>query len=137
MQTQAYQREIRFLKGLVPVESAENLYSQLKNSEDWKKEEVKIHQTREKEMKEQQMFAENFFSRDSTWWKKKILNYNLRMTNGKDQSDALMCRRIMSYLSLIAYMNYSRAESAGDKEKSDFSLVVYRIVDPENAAKIK
>jgi hypothetical protein len=43
----------------------------------------------------------------------------------------------MSYLSLMAYMNYTHANSSGDKEKADFSLKVYRIVDPENAAKIK
>jgi len=48
-----------------------------------------------------------------------------------------MYKRIMSYLSLLAYMNYNNAESSGDKNNADFALEVYKIVDPENAAKIK
>ena len=64
-------------------------------------------------------------------------NYELRITNKADENDVLMCKRIMSYLSLLAYMKYTGASSSGDKEKADFALKVYQIVDPENAAKIK
>ena len=84
-----------------------------------------------------QMFTDNFYLKDTEWWEKKITNYGLRITNGADQNDVLMCRRIVSYLSLIAYMNYTSANSSGDKEKADFAMKVYRIVDPENAARIK
>ena len=56
---------------------------------------------------------------------------------GKNINDVRMYRRIKSYLSLLAYMNYSRMVSNSNKEKADFAYEVYKIVDPENAAKIK
>jgi len=133
----ALQLMIRFLQGLDPVDKEKKELKELLSTENYKKEEKKINTVKEKEMQEQQMFTENFFVRDSSWWKKKITNYELRITNGKDQQDVLMCKRIMSYLSLLAYMNYSNASKSGAKEKADFALHVYRLVDPENAAKIK
>jgi hypothetical protein len=136
-QINALQRTIHFLKGLEPVEQDEARLSTLKNSDIWKKEEAKNLRVREKEMKEQRMYIENFYAKDLDWWRTQITNYELRITEGKDREDVLMCKRITSYLSLLAYMNYSNAKTAGNSERTQFSLNVYRIVDPENAAKIK
>ncbi len=136
-QTDALQRSIHFLRGLNPVEKEEARLAQLKNSDAWKKEEAKVLQVREKEMKEQRMYLENFYAKDLDWWKEQITDYELRITNGKEREDVLMCKRITSYLSLLAYMNYSGAKTSGNTERTQFSLNVYRIVDPENAAKIK
>jgi hypothetical protein len=128
---------IRFLDGLTSTENLRKELNKTKSSPEFKKVEKKSMILKEKEMQEQQLLTENFYLKDIAWWEKRITNYELRITNGADLEDGLMCRRIMSYLSLMAYMNYTHANSSGDKEKADFSLKVYRIVDPENAAKIK
>ena len=128
---------IRFLDGLTRVDTEKETLAKIATSEEFKKEEIKNSLARNKELQEQQMFSENFYLKDLNWWKKRITDYDLRITNGKDDDDVLMCKRIKGYLSLLAYMKYSSAIASGEHEKADFSLQVYRIVDPENAAKIK
>jgi hypothetical protein len=127
----------RFLNGLSNTEEYRKQLTETQSSTQFRTAEKNILALKETEMKEQQMFSENFYLKDISWWKKKITNYELRITNGKDPQDKLMCKRIMGYLSLLAYMNYTHAISSGDKEKADFALKVYQIVDPQNAAKIK
>lgn len=134
---QSLQHEIRFLKEIAAVDKEHKELAEIKNSEEWKKEEKRLIQVRDKEMQEQKMFIENFYNKGLDWWKEKIKNYELRITKKADSDDVLMCKRIKSYLSLIAYMQYTNANSNGDKEKAAFALEVYKIVDPENAAKIK
>lgn len=128
---------IRFLDGLSNTEKLKKQLKETEESQEFKKAEKNIFVLKEREMQEQQMFTENFYLKDIAWWEKKITNYELRITNRVDQNDVLMCKRIMSYLSLMAYMKYTGASGSGDKEKADFALKVYQIVDPENAAKIK
>jgi predicted esterase len=128
---------IRFLDGLQNTDDLKKELSQLRATPEFKKAEAAMNIIREKEMNEQRMYAENFYLKDLDWWRRIIMNYELRITKSKDEQDVLMCKRIMSYLSLLAYMQYSGANSAGNKDKADFALEVYRIVDPENASKIK
>jgi predicted esterase len=128
---------IRFLDGVSKTGVLKNSLKEIRESREFIKAEKEILVIRDKEMQEQKMFNETFFLKDMSWWKDKITDYGLRITNGKDREEVLMCKRIMSYLSLLAYMNYTHALSSGDKTKADFAMEVYRIVDPENAAKIK
>ena len=90
-----------------------------------------------KEMKEQQTLNDNFFSKDIGWWKRKITNYELRITKGKDSSDVRMYKRLKSYLSLLSYMSYNRVLSSNDTVAAKHAMEIYEIVDPENAASTK
>ena len=128
---------IRFLDGLNNTEEIRKQLEETQSSPEFKKEMKNILLLKDKEIQEQQMFTENFYLENIEWWKKKITKYEIRSMNGKDQNDALMCKRIMSYLSLLAYMKYTGAINSGDKEKADFALKVYQVVDPENATKIR
>ena len=128
---------VRFLQGLEDVTLETKSLNELLASESYKKLEKKVNAIKEKEMKEQQFLSENFFLKDINWWKNRITGYESRITSGKDDMDVLMCKRIKSYLSLMAYMNYSRAVSMKQEEKVKFSMQVYELVDPENAAKFK
>ena len=128
---------LSFLDGLTNVDNLRKQLQETKSSPEFKKAEKNIVTLKEKEMQEQQMFAENFYIKDIDWWKKQITNYELRITNEKNPQDVLFCKRTMSYLSLLAYMKYTGAINSGEKDKADFALKVYQMVDPENAAKIK
>jgi hypothetical protein len=128
---------ISFMKDLMEINSYKQLISDLEKSPDYKKQSGNQQKLMDRELKEQQTFSEDFFFKDLTWWKEKIAKYDSRIKAGKNISDVRMCKRIKSYLSLLAYMSYTRMHSSGNKEKADFALQVYQIVDPENAAKIK
>jgi hypothetical protein len=131
------QQLVRFTEGLSNTDGLKSQMNEIQSSVEYKKAEKKVLAIRDKEMQAQKMFTENFYLKDIHWWKKQITDYGLRITNGKDPQEVLMYKRIMSYLSLLAYMKYSAAERSGEKEKADFAMQVYQIVDPENAAKMK
>jgi hypothetical protein len=125
------------MDGLSNTDVLRKQLKEMQSSPQFIKAEKNILVLKEKEMQEQQMFTDNFFEKDIAWWKKKITNYELRITNSADREDVLLCKRIMSYLSLLAYMKYTGASASGDKEKADFAMRVYQVVDPENAARIR
>jgi predicted esterase len=128
---------IRFVDGLYSTEDFKNTLVTIENSSSYKKQQNQLQQLIGKEMKEQQTLNDNFFSKDIDWWKKKITNYELRITKGKDSSDVRMCKRLKSYLSLLSYMSYNRVLSSNDTVAAKHSMEIYEIVDPENAASTK
>jgi hypothetical protein len=128
---------IRFVDGLYSIEDFKNTLVTIENSSSYKKQQNQLQQLIGKEMKEQQTLNDNFFSKDIDWWKKKITNYELRITKGKDSSDVRMCKRLKSYLSLLSYMSYNRVLSSNDTVAAKHAMEIYEIVDPENAASTK
>ncbi len=128
---------IRFVDGLNSTEDFKKKLSTIENSSSYKMQQKQLQQLIGKEMKEQQTLNDNFFSKDIDWWKKKIMNYELRITKGKDSSDVRMCKRLKSYLSLLSYMSYNRVLSSNDTVAAKHAMEIYEIVDPENAASTK
>ena len=128
---------IRFVNGLAPTEGYKKSLANLDKSSLYKTQEKKLQQLIGTEMSEQQALNENFFLKDSGWWKKKIAGYELRIGKGKDSSDVRMCKRLKSYLSLLSYMNYTRSLSSNDTVAAKHAMEIYEIVDPENAASTK
>jgi len=86
----------------------------------------------DKELKQQKLYSESFFSKDLKWWKKEITNYGLRITNYRKPEDTLAAQRMLCYLSLLAYMSSNRALSGNDTVDAHYALQIYQWVDPEN-----
>jgi hypothetical protein len=128
---------IRFVGGLTSTDDFKKTLSGIENSSSYKLQEKQLQQLIGKEMKEQQALNEDFFSKDMDWWKRKIANYELRITRGKDSSDVRMYKRLKSYLSLLCYMSYNRVLSSNDTVAAKHAMAIYEIVDPENAASTK
>jgi hypothetical protein len=128
---------IRFVDGLTSTEDLKKTLADIENSSSYKVQEKQLQQLIGKEMREQQTLNESFFSKDIDWWKRKIANYELRITKGKDSSDVRMCKRLKSYLSLLSYMSYNRVLSSNDTAAAKHAMEIYEIVDPENAASTK
>ena len=128
---------IRFVDGLTSTEDLKKTLADVENSPSYKAQEKQLQQLIGKEIREQQTLNESFFSKDIDWWKKKITNYGLRITKGKDSSDVRMCKRLKSYLSLLSYMSYNRVLSSNDTAATKHAMEIYEIVDPENAASTK
>ncbi len=128
---------IRFVDGLTSTEAFKKTLADLENSSFYKVQAKQVQQLIGKEMKEQQSLNENFFAKDIDWWKRKIANYEFRISKGKDSSDVRMCKRLKSYLSLLCYMSYNRVLSSNDTAAAKHAMEIYEIVDPENAASTK
>jgi predicted esterase len=128
---------IRFVDGLTSTEDLKKTLADIENSSSYKVQEKQLQQLIGKEMREQQTLNESFFSKDIDWWKRKIANYELRITKGKDSSDVRMCKRLKSYLSLLSYMSYNRVLSSNDTAGAKHAMEIYEIVDPENANSTK
>jgi len=128
---------IRFVEGLVPTEAYKKELANLEASPPYKAAEKQLQQLMGKEMREQKSLNDNFFAKDIDWWKRKIANYEQRITTGKDSSDVRMCKRLKSYLSLLSYMSYTRVLSSNDTIAAKHAMDIYQIVDPENAASTK
>jgi predicted esterase len=128
---------IRFVEGLTSTRELKKALADLENSGPYKAREKQEQLLMAGEMREQHALNDNFFSEDVEWWKRKIAGYNVRITKGKDSSDVRMSKRLKSYLSLLAYMNYNRSLSSNDSVAAKHAMKIYEIVDPENAATTK
>jgi predicted esterase len=128
---------IRFTDGLAPTGILRQRLGDLQKSEVYLKSLKKQQKVMEKEMEEQKLLNDNFFSKDLDWWSRKIGTYNSRIYFGKDSSDVRMCSRLKSYLSLLCYMSYSRMISANDTSAANHAMKIYEAVDPENATRTK
>ena len=137
----SYHRDLKnvisFMKGLSEIVSYSRLLSILENDPEYIRQSKALQTLMEKESREQQTLQDDFFFKDIVWWKNKMANYDTRIASNKNLTDARMCKRIKSYLSLMSYINYNRMLNSGDMEKANFALQVYQVVDPENAAKTK
>jgi len=85
-----------------------------------------------KELKQQKLYSESFFIKDLKWWKKVITDYELGITNYKKHEDTLAARRMLSYISLLAYMGSNRALAGNDTTDANYALQIYAWSDPEN-----
>ena len=125
---------LRFTDQLASTDEYKRSLTELENSSLYKNEQKQLQQMIGKELKEQQLLNDDFFSKDIGWWKKKIANYEVRISKGVDSSDVRMYKRLKSYLSLLCYMSYNRVLSSNDTVASKHAMDIYFIVDPENAA---
>jgi len=125
---------IRFADQLAPTDDYKRTLTDLERSPSYKNQQKQLQQMIGKEMREQQSLNDDFFQKDLNWWKRKIENYEVRISTGKDSSDVRMYKRLKSYLSLLCYMSYNRVLSSNDTVASKHAMDIYSIVDPENAA---
>jgi len=96
---------------------------QLKQNEaDW---------TREEKLKEEYM--NNLQQKDFAWWQKDVAAINKQIKSGKDKNEALIKKRLLSYLSLVCYMQTSGALKQNDLRAAAYFDNLYVLVDPTNA----
>ena len=88
-------------------------------------------ETKEDSLK--QVYAQALQSQNDAWWDTQVKKLNTEMKTMKDKDEVLLRKRIMSYLSLAAYMSASGALKFKDYKAADHFLNIYEAVDPENA----
>lgn len=126
-------RTMNFLDKLSDVSSYKKKSDELMNSEEMKKVLMKKEKLSNEEMQAQQSYKDNFSLKDLSWWTKEIKSLNQKSKNKTDAEIALMNKRILGYLSLVAYMNASSSLQSNQLDVTEQYLKIYEMVDPENS----
>lgn len=129
-QYQSLVRTIYNLNGLTDIFRFTEQIKKLEADPVVLKHEQKQRQIQKMENELKQLYLNAFVNNDIDWWKK--LNQTLRKKVG-DKDQQKMNKRILSFLSLAAFMNSSSALKQNDLEIAKKFLSIYEIVDPENA----
>ena len=85
------------------------------------------------EMSIQQGYRDNFVFKNFDWWTSEIKKLKQLSKNKSDEEKAVMNKRLLNYLSLLAYMNASSALESNQPDVMEKSLKIYELVDPENS----
>lgn len=84
------------------------------------------------EEKLKQEYSTYFQSKNIDWWNNELARIRKFIDSKKDPDKVLMYKRILSYLSLVAYMNCSNALKSGNNELAIHFIDLYALIDPEN-----
>lgn len=85
-----------------------------------------------KEEKLRQEYIGYLQNNDLNWWQKEIASMN-RSIKGKNNSETQIKKRLLSYLSLVCYMQTSSAIKQNDLNAADHFGKLYILIDPENS----
>lgn len=81
----------------------------------------------------QQQYAAAFTNHDWVWWSKEIDNIYRISRAGVNAEEAIIHKRLLSYLSLVAYMYSSKALQVDQLENAELFLKIYEKVDTGNS----
>jgi poly(3-hydroxybutyrate) depolymerase len=77
-------------------------------------------------------YIEAVQSNDANWWKNDIAVLN-RKINNSSRNESLIYKRVLSYLSLMMYMQTVQFMSQNNTAAADYFSKLYLLVDPKNA----
>jgi dienelactone hydrolase len=123
---------INFYDGLAPINECFETYKKISASAEidillkdeealWRKEEAK-----------KQEYLKQFQGTNIAWWTKEITELNKKSSSTKNREQALMHKRILNFLSLVAYMNTSNAMKQNAPQAVDYYTQLYKTIDPKN-----
>lgn len=124
---------INYYEGLGDLSLFFTKYKELQNNADVDKQlkQNEADWTREEKLKEE--YVNNFQIHDYGWWQKEIASMNQQIKAGKNNNEALIKKRLLSYLSLVCYMQTSGALKQNNLPAAEYFDKMYILVDPENS----
>jgi hypothetical protein len=81
----------------------------------------------------QQTYVPAFTNRDIGWWTKEISQLNRAANDTTDYEKSLMNKRLLNFLSLLAYSNSTGALNDSPVPSAEKFLKIYTMVDPTNS----
>ena len=124
---------VNYLDGLADVSLYKKKVEELNNSDEFKKITAKKADQAKEELSLQENYKKSFVLKDFAWWTGEIKKLQQTSKNKSDEGKAQMNKRVLSYLSLLAYMNAKSAFEAKQYELEETFLTIYQMVDPENS----
>ena len=128
---------ISFTEGFSPVEKFKLELAALEKQPAFQSQVASRLRALKKEEDEKQELMQALQGKDLNWWKGKITNYKLQMTNEKlkqeriSPEDTLKNRRLLAFLSLFCYMN-ANAAMARDENAAIKIIAIYEMADDTN-----
>lgn len=126
-----YKKLFTFLDGIKTVSDYNTKIAALESSDKLKK--ALTEQTRqlEKEKKLQKFFISESNGKNLNWWNTEVGKLHAGSKNTKNP-EARLCKRVLSFLSLIIYSNANVIVNQNKFPQAEFILKVYELVDPQN-----
>ena len=85
------------------------------------------------EEQEKQKYIQALQTNDFTWWKKNIYDLNKKIKTGTKTEEVNMQKRILSFLSLAAYMQTTATLKEKNITAAEYFCNIYILVDPTNS----
>lgn len=123
----------QFLNGVTDVSFFSEKAIRLGNTTEVKKQAKEDDRLAQKEAQLQQYYAQAMGTQAEKWWKAEVKKLDGSASNNLVKTERTMYKRVLSYLSLAAYMQASGALKAGDQEKAGYFIKIYALVDPTNS----
>lgn len=77
-------------------------------------------------------YMQSLQTKDDAWWIAEVNKLNSGIKTSKDKEVVVMNKRVLSYLSLAAYMSASGALRFKDDKGAFHFITIYKLVDPTN-----
>ncbi|HNW98630.1 MAG TPA: hypothetical protein PKK00_09505 [Bacteroidales bacterium] len=129
---QLCEKMISFFDGIKDVSAYKKSLEELKKNPSYIAAIQKQKTISEKEIKLQSDYAVAIGEKDTLWWKKQVTLINQQIKTNADKDERVMYKRLLNYLSLVAYMNTNNAMKMNDYETAYRYVIIYSLVDPEN-----
>jgi hypothetical protein len=123
---------INYYESLSDLNFFFDTYKKLKSNPEIDKQLRAEEKSLEEENKLQQQYINNLQTNDINWWVKDIAAINQSIKNGKDKKETLVKKRLLSYLSLVCYMQTSGALKQNNIRAAEHFGKLYILVDPTN-----
>ncbi len=120
------------LKGFPEGEQFNSIVLEMEKSKELKAIFNKNEKTDIKEQQLQQEYLKYLQEKPADWWRIEVSKIQNMGKVKNVNSEAAMYKRILSYLSLAAYMNSTNALKSANYEAADRFITLYSIIDPEN-----
>jgi hypothetical protein len=121
-----------YLNGVADISAFSERIEHLIQTEPVKRQAIEDERIAQKETQLQQYYAGSIGPQSEDWWKAEVKRLNGPTGNNIAKTDRAMYKRVLSYLSLAAYMKSNGALQSGDKEKAGYFIRIYALVDPTN-----
>jgi len=129
---EACREAVSFSEGLMPADGFKQTLQSIEIHPEYKKQIAYRAKILKKESNEQQSLMNDLFSRDESWWKKRIEQMSSENMKRLNPEDTLMNARLRAFLSLMCYSNASQAIIQRNREAAKKVINIYELADPQN-----
>lgn len=127
-----HQKAIHYLYDLIDVSTHESEITSMKAGGKLQEMLNAMAQSEQLEASMQQQYTAAFASQQWAWWEKEIDRIYRVTKTSKNSEEVIIHKRLLSYLSLVAYMFSSNALKANQLFDAELCLKIYEKVDPQN-----
>ncbi|MEP7168580.1 MAG: hypothetical protein ABI855_04365 [Bacteroidota bacterium] len=124
---------IHFLEGLSDVSTFKQKKLSIENSDIYQQETKSKQEAETKEDVLKNQYVQLFSEKDENWWRSEMQTINQRIKSGNNKEEVLIQKRILSYLSLVAFSYSNNAMNQNNMDAAVHYLNLYKIIDPPNS----